>query len=476
MKSYKYKIIAILFCLNMLSCSDRLDEEVFSELSPTTLFTTEQGISSLMNSAYTYAHRSGAVAAWAPYHMGTMTTGETWGAGGSIEELWVQYINYTWTSNHDHFLTMWNTYYNSIRDANLVLANLENEAFSNTFIQITEAEVHFLRGWCYSELYKLFGRVPLYKTPTDDPLQPRASEEEVRNFIEQELIAAVETLPLEPEAFGKASKGIALAVLSKYYLNTKQWENASDTAKKVIDLDQYTLLSNYSDVFAIENEGNAELIWTLPKLASSGTASNLVNALIFPPAYPRPFSNNAVYAARTYLFDEFVNSFEATDTRVSQIITEYSLADGTVVEGLGNDQTHPYKLPWDPNAVGPNAGNDIPVIRYSDILLTRAEALNESSGPSQEVIDLINQVRNRANASPLTLSDFTKNSLRDIILREREWEFYFEGNSREDQIRHGVMISRAQSRGKNAQDFHILFPIPQTNLDANPVLEQNPGY
>jgi hypothetical protein len=66
--------------------------------------------------------------------------------------------------------------------------------------------------------------------------------------------------------------------------------------------------------------------------------------------------------------------------------------------------------------------------------------------------------------------------LRAAILQEREWEFYFEEKAREDQIRHGVFISRAQARGKNAQDFHVLFPLPQVELDANSALEQNPGY
>ncbi len=220
-----------------------------------------------------------------------------------------------------------------------------------------------------------------------------------------------------------------------------------------------------------------ELIWVLPKDGASTTASQSVNALIFAPDYPVGFSNNSVFAARTYLFDDFVNSFEDTDTRTGQIITEYvSIATGEVVQGLGNDQSHPFKLPWDPASVAFFAGNDIPVIRYSDVLLTRAEALNELNGPSQETIDLINMVRNRAGATSLDFAGFSTESLRNAILQEREWEFYFEGNSREDQIRQGVMISRAQARGKNAQDFHVLFPIPQVELDANSALEQNPGY
>ena len=177
------------------------------------------------------------------------------------------------------------------------------------------------------------------------------------------------------------------------------------------------------------------------------------------------------------MFDDFVNSFDPSDTRVNQIIPEWtSTATGQLVMGLGNDQSFPYKSPFDPNSVGFNAGNDIPEIRYSDILLSRAEALNELSGPSQEAIDLINEVKIRAGATPLSLAGLTQESLREAILQEREWEFYFEAKAREDQIRHGVFISRAQARGANAQDFRRLFPIPQTELDANGLLEQNPGY
>ena len=454
-----------------------MDEEVFSELAPSTLFTSEEGLSSVLNASYTYSHRSGLAESWSPYYLGTMPAGETWGAGGSIESLWTQLIDYTWDSNHAQILAVWVVYFNSVRDANIVLDNLDNETFSDEFKQRTEAEAHFLRGWAYSELYKLYGRLPLYKSSTDDPLLPRATDEETRAFIEQELTIASANLPTEAPAFGRASQSIANAILAKYYLNTRQWQKAADAAQQVMNSGQYDLLLIYADVFDIGNEGNSEMVWALPKNATSNTASQSLNALIFAPDYPRPFPNNSVFAARTYLFDSFVNSFEATDTRTSQIITEYvSTATGQLVQGLGNDQSHPYKLPFDPGSVGFFAGNDIPVIRYSDVLLTRAEALNEVNGPTQEAIDLINLVRNRANASSLTLAGYTKDSLRDAILREREWEFYFEGNAREDQIRHGVLISRAQARGKNAQDFHVLYPIPQVELDANPDLEQNPGY
>ena len=130
------------------------------------------------------------------------------------------------------------------------------------------------------------------------------------------------------------------------------------------------------------------------------------------------FSGGVDSCVLVTLFDNFVNSFEATDTRTSRIITEWqSTATGELVMGLGNDQSHPYKLPFDPNAVGASAGNDIIVIRYADILLTRAEALNELNGPTQEAIDLINEVRNRAGATPLNLGSFGKDCPGEIWQR-----------------------------------------------------------
>src|SRR5690606_39797988 len=114
-------------------------------------------------------------------------------------------------------------------------------------------------------------------------------------------------------------------------------------------------------------------------------------------------------------------------------------------------------LPIYPNAISQNNGNDIPVVRYADILLSRAEALNELSGPNQESIDLINQVRTRAGIDNLQLASFsTKEQLRDHILAERGWEFFTEGKRREDLIRMGKFISGALSRGKNAKPTHVL--------------------
>ena len=104
--------------------------------------------------------------------------------------------------------------------------------------------------------------------------------------------------------------------------------------------------------------------------------------------------------------------------------------------------------------------------------------MNELFGPSQDALDLIDDVRNRAGLDDLKLSDFgDKKKLQDQILDERKWEFWYEGKRRTDLIRTGRFITDAQKRGiKNAQDFHVYFPIPQSAIDANPLLKQNTGY
>lgn len=474
MKSLRITIITVLALVGLASCEGPLDEQIYSQLAPSTLFTTEDGIKSVLNSAYSYAHRNDATANWSAFYLGGTPTGEIWGAGGSIEALWVQLQDFTWDGNHAQLLAMWTIYYNAIRDANIVLDNIDNPAFSDGFIATTTAEAHFIRGWSYSELYKLFGPLPLYTSSKDDPLQARASDGDTRALIEAELAAAAAGLPDEA-AFGRAVKGTAMGVLCMYYMNTRQWQKAADLAQDIIGLNKYSLQASYGEVFAIDNEGNDEMVWAMAK-APQGAAVNAVQALTFPPNYPLPYPNNGVFAARTYLFDSFVNSFEATDTRKDMVVTQWVNNAGTPVQGLGNNQSFPNKYEFDPNSSGWMAGNDVPVIRYADVLLSRAEALNEISGPSQEAIDLINEVRNRAQATPLALAGFDQASLRDAILQERRWEFFYEGKIREYELRHGRFISNAVARGKNAKAHHVLYPIPQVELDANALLQQNEGY
>lgn len=465
-------ILSMVFLL--IGCEDTLNPEVFSEIPPENVENTEAGITALLNSAYGNAQSQPPQSDRAYIFHPELASGLAWNIGGSIEAQWQPVTDFTWTSGVPFFHEgLWDEHYAAIRDVNIVLQNIENDNFSDEFRNSITGEAKFLRGWSYYVLYQFFGPTPLFTSPGDDPFLSRASEEEMKAFIEQELADAMESLPVDQDQFGKATKGSAMGVLTKFYLNTEQWQKSADMAQQIIDLNKYDLVDSYSNLFSINNEENEEILWALTYKVPD--LNHHINALSFPTDYPTP-SNNEVFAARTFLFDSFVNSFADEDTRKDLLVTEWTTINGEFVQGLGNDMTLSLKYEWDPEAVGALAGNDIPGIRYADILLAQAEALNEINGPTQEAIDLINEVRDRANLSDLSIGNFNKETLREQILKERHWEFYFEGKSRDDQIRHDVFIQRAIERGKNAQPFHNRFPIPQSEMDANPNLEQNEGY
>lgn len=467
-KSVK-SIVSIFFVLLLFGCDDILETTAYSELTTETILNSEDGINSVLNDSYAELREQYQFRLWSA----DIPSGLSWSRGGSIELDFVDYENFTWSTTHLQIVEYWETLYQAIRNANLVLVNIDGDNFTQEFSNLKTAEARFVRAYSYYELYKAFGPVPLVATP-EDLILPRASDEEMRSFLENELTAAAADLPLTADAFGRATKGSALGILTKFYLNTEQWTEAASAAQEIINANQYVLMDSYQDVFSFENAGNDELIWTITYNAQG--ANHFTNAITFPTNYPLPHPGNAVFAAETYYFDSFVESFEELDTRDDLIVQEYTSTSGDLITLYGNDKSIPGKYPFDPNPQGPFEGSDHPIVRYADILLSRAEALNETDGPTQEAIDLINQVRERAGASPVNVGDFSQQSLREFILEERHREFYFEGKSRQDQIRHGVYISNAQDRGVNAQAHQRLFPIPQSELDANDEMNQNEGY
>ena len=454
-----------------ISCDKVLEEKVYSEMSNEEALNSKSGLSSILNSGYNQIQ----LREYWYYFFSAMSSGETYNQGGSISAQLTPLFDFTWTSNLDWFQSAWTKSYGAIRDANIVLDNVDNDNFDIAFKKEITAEAKFIRGRAYSLLYDWYGPVPLYLTSSTDSLDiSRPTIEKIHVQIENDLIEASIDLPVDAQSYGRATKGAALGLLCKFYLNTKQWTKSADIAEQIINMNKYDLLPNYGNLFSVTNEGNIEMIWVNACTPQGNT--NQINAVTFPNDFPLPNPNNAVFAARAYLFDQFVNSFNDNDSRKSLIVTEYTNTSGKHVQLLGNNQSLPLKYDWDPNASGPSAGNDIPVIRYADILISRAEALNEINGPTQESIDLINKVRNRAGVSGLNVADFDKESFRNEIFKEREWEFYYEMKSREDQIRQGTFISKAIERGKNAQPYHKLFPIPQGEIDASLILEQNTGY
>ena len=268
-------------------------------------------------------------------------------------------------------------------------------------------------------------------------------------------------------------------MLMRFELNKKNWQDVVDLSQQIMDLGQYSLFqsNNRSDLFKIENEINSEFIWARTYLANID-----IGMIYLPRSAPRDpdyqylFPPKSNFATNYKVYTDFYNSFDSNDQRRESLLTEYLATTGEIVQ-LGEDNIRPFKYQEDPNGFDRWAGNDMPIIRYADILLARSEALNELNGPTQEAVDLINQVRAVAGVENISLADFNNaEALRNHILDERGWEFWNEEIQRQDLIRHGKFISGAIERGLPAQPFQIKFPIPQSEIEANPNLTQNEGY
>jgi len=386
------------------------------------------------------------------------------------------FMDFTWASSQGYLQNFWRSNYRAVRDANLLLDAIPNhpQLDDEQKRQLT-GEMHFIRGFAYAYLYGWFGPVPLVNQNTDLFI-PRSTDAEIRTQIESDLIAAADNLPTTAPLYGRATKGAALGLLAQYYLQTLQWEKASETAQKVIDLQIYDLWPDVRTLFAIANEGNKEMIYAAPAIAMEGYGNVwIANAL--PPGYNTDVMNTATQVCIPLAF---YKTFANDDQRKALILTQYTNKNGAVINlTTGEEYQNPrsFKYPYDPAQVERHGGMDFPIVRYAEILLIKAEADVMAGKSIADALPYLNQVHTRAGLTPYQVGDVPdKAHFIDLLLNERKWEFFSEGKRRQDLLRHDQFLQNAIDRNKNAQAFRKLFPIPQSEMDANPNLIQNDGY
>ncbi len=490
MKTFNTSLLYIsLFAttLTVQSCNDFLQEEVYSQLSPTNYLKTKEGLTSVLYEGYAKAanmNSNNSIYVLGPQEF---STDILYQSGDNVEATIRNFRDFNWDPTMDFLIQNWDSPYQCIRNSNILLENIPMSNLSDEEKKLYSAEARFLRAISYYKLYFFFGPVPLRTSTTESLSLPRAKEEEMKSFIESELGASLVDLPspgAEKEKY-RAHKAAAKGYLAKFYLNTHQWQKATDVLAEFLKDFNYTLYPEYKDLFKVENENNKEFIWVRPAIASSDRATaNSWSNVAFPenfksaPQIGLTFKSSWLNWPNEFrIYDEFYNSFETNDKRKNLMITSYiNNADQTVTL-LGSDNVRSFKYWPDQNHVGAAHGNDIPEIRLSDIYLSFSEALNELQYPSQQAFDYLNLVRKRAGLSDLTSIEVTsKEMFRDKILLERGHEFYNEGHRRMDMIRMGKFISDAVRRGKNAKSYHVVHPIPQVVIDSDPQIKQNENF
>jgi hypothetical protein len=493
LRQYKYSVLLLLLFLATANsgCKKFLKEEVYTQYDPGSFLQDKSGVDALLTGAYARSRIVAYDSRNYTFLMNEFTTDISFETGGGLERDATPFIQFNWAVNNSFLNSFWVKMYGAIASANTVLMvadQLQGVPADN--LNRIKGKARFIRAVSYYFLYNLFGPTPIIEIPagaSPDEIEaigkstPRATHDEFVKYMVEDLEFAADNLPVEENPIGRASKGAALAVLTKLYLHEKDWNNVVATSQKVMDLHYYELYPDYTKLFSVAGENNKEYIYRAPCIAQSGYQNNYMPHA-FPPNYPIQ-SNWVNFGAQFRTYTSFYKTFESNDIRKNLIVTEYDDNSGKHVLLLEDNNGNPlnnarsFKYVPDPDAVGESNGNDIVYVRYADILLSRAEALNELNGPNAESISLIKEVRDRAHADEKTLADFgSKDALRDFILDERGREFFTEGLRREDLIRQGKFISGAIARGYNAKPYQILFPIPQQQIDANSSLQQNDGY
>ena len=387
---------------------------------------------------------------------------------------------YTFTPATTTFIGLWSIAYRAINRANAALERLPAVTMDESLKARLIGETKFMRAFYYFTLVRLFGDVPLVLTETTslNNLQiARTPMEEVYKQIIEDFTAAETALPIIYSAAdkGRATKGAAKAFLAKVYLTRQEWAKASAKAKEVMDLGAgYDLWANFGDAFLIANENGKESVFEVQSNGVLGGEGSFMQGYMRPP-FDRV--NNIAGFGDDPATDNLYNAFRPDDKRRNLTIKVYSPTGTPVPPATIVFPGYVFKY-LDPAATGNNDGNNnFPIIRYSDLLLMYAEALNEQSANSSDAYNAINRIRNRAGL-PNLAAGLSQSAFRDSVLLERRLELAFEGHRRYDLIRTKRLISAmaVQNSSIKVETHHYLLPIPQTERDVNPLLTQNPGY
>ena len=487
------QILGVFFLLiTLASCSDQLDLTPVDEFASDNALQTEDGLEALLFSAY--GNYTPGTSVRVTVLVNEVTTDVGFVRTGAVEMEMKPFMDFNWDASTSYFEDFWTARYAAIRDANTLLDNIGNADVSENFKDSVSAEARYIRAFDYSYLYKYFGVVPL-RTTADLTVQPKElglpTEDEFQHFIESEFEAAAQNLPdpSEQKQVGRANKGMAYAALTKFLMNTKQWKKVVEVTDTLMSLNYYELFPDYRSLFFVENEpqtnpNNRETIVTWSLTNQDGYNNDYPDGA-FPPNFWKAdnvpefewTSSMANWPTQFSMRDGFVDSFAPNDARKQAIIENYYKLDGTYTDlRTTTDNSRSLKY-FDNDQIGNFCGADVPYIRYADILLCRAEALNELNGPTEEAVDLVNQIRNRARVTLYTLADVgDQTNFRDLILKERGWEFFSEGKRREDLIRQGKFLKYAQDRGLTTSAKQVYFPYPLSEIEANPAIEQREGY
>jgi hypothetical protein len=550
MKKKIHILLVLLLSINV-SCNDGfLDTTPYDGLSSSQIFNSDQYALMAINGAYNALAQN---AFSADFYVFVSCLGPE-GYGHSRGDWGQGHSQGFGTSRHAQVTNVYRNMYRPIIYSNDIIAGLEgNEMVTAAVRERLIGEAKFLRSLCYFYLYNLYGGVPILDkpTPVGETSLPRNTKEEVIQFVIKDFTDAAARLPETNQ--GRATKGAAIAMLGKVYLYNKNWaQAAAEFAKLLATPYAYSLVPNFGDNFDWKTKNNKESVFEIQYAMVPGAGSSFnswfgnrttglgaggdycemsqraFQAYTYTDGTPMDFSTiprRSNYATdRAYgvdLIAWYELKLKGMDIRLHQSailpggtylgfnglihkmywpISDYrSASPPSLWHTFGNDAIIPIRkfvTVGQENTVGNQDGpTNFPVVRFADVLLMYAEALNEANGPVADVYSTVDKVRSRAGLQGLTAlkPGISKDAMRREIWLERYRELMFESvlffdvrrwnvahtndpifglNNDENDFR---LITKFYTKKFNAERDY-LWPIPGAEMDINPKMTQNPGW
>ena len=499
-----------LLALTAVGCKNYLDEQLLGNYSDGAFFQTQAQAILAINAAYTpLTFSSDRNRLWI---FGDVASDDAAKGGDPGDQADIGLVDeFQIFPSNGPVESQWGELYEGIYRCNQILARVPVINMSATVKNRILGEARFLRAVYYFYLVNMYGPVPLLLEPKNaDQLQIVQSPvaQIYEQAIEPDLQEAIKNLPVSYTGadIGRATKGAATALLAKAYLYQKKWQPAATTAAQVQAIGNYALLPVYAQNFDQAHKNSAESVFSVQHLTGQVPfTGNRLNQWFA----PRSGENGYFFNAPT---TNFVNEFEKTSAGVFDPRLDYTVgrAGQKWVNGEAFDpawsptgyltKKHEQPLAEIPPSMKGDGNLNYVMIRYADVLLWQAEALNEL-GRSAEALPLLNQVRKRARESYLNdpalsapvsgtpgsgtavaavpagllpnVTTTVQSSLRDAIYHERRVELGQEFHRFFDLMRWGKEYAEAALRDKPNFKYETnrYFPIPQSERDTNKALK-----
>jgi hypothetical protein len=491
-----YKILPCIFIL-MVGCTDFLQKDPQGDLTQTSFPTTASDALQATNAVYAavrnWFYNSGG------YPILDIMSDDAYKGSNTNDQLSTvgPFDNFTFNTTADGLDRWWATLYQGIKWANVVVEKVSTISMDTTLRNRYIGEARFLRGLFYFDLVRAWGGVPIVTTVNPPLHLARGTAQETYNLIISDLKYAETHLTkrseLKSAEKGRATIGAAEALLARVYLFQGDFPDAEVYAMKVIQSAEYSLEPNFIDANGVNGNNGVESIFEVGALGvqdyeGGGAQYSNTQGVRGVPNRGWGFNRPSI---------DLRKSFEPGDTRLKgTIINLGDTIDGVFIVGDTSKVNDPIAIlnqngdtiniqcynrkVWTP-------GVDVPtqwahhrrLIRYADVLLMAAEALNEN-GKQADALIYLNLVRKRARGGNISaLPDVTttdKGLLRDKIMFERRHELALEGERFWDLIRSGNAAAVLGPLGF-VTGKHELLPIHQSEIDISQgSLTQNPNY